>query len=342
MKTQQALTLAMLAGVVGIAANAVQAVQITALNTAFTQNFNSMSGNAMPADWTIAGAASTGTSATTLNATSGGNSYKFTSPGTDNAVGFLTSGSYSSPRSIDVSYTNNTGATLTSLALSFDYEKYRTGTRAFGWTFFANTGSGYVQQAFGTQNYAADVANGSSGTFNPPGIVNKSGTISGLNLAAGATAAFRWTMTGVGGSTNGQALAIDNFSLTAQGTLPNTAPTFTAEPYAITLDLASTTSFSFNGLATDVDTSNVLSVTADNVPSFATFSSTGGSFNLSASGLTPANVGTYTVDLSVADGAGGTDTSTVSIEIVNTAVPEPTTIGLLSLGALAALRRRRA
>src|SRR5207248_2692605 len=38
-----------------------------------------------------------------------------------------------------------------------------------------------------------------------------------LSIAPGATYYLRWTLTGNGGSTNGQGLGLDNFSITASG-----------------------------------------------------------------------------------------------------------------------------
>ena len=65
-----------------------------------------------------------------------------TASSTERAIGFLSAGSYSSPRSIVYAFTNNTGVTVTNLDLSWNYEKYRSGTRAFDWTFFHGASTG--------------------------------------------------------------------------------------------------------------------------------------------------------------------------------------------------------
>ncbi len=173
------------------------------------------------ADW------STGTSATTLTyGSTGSGAVTSSSSGgvinwanglrdssTDRALGFLTTGSFASPRSVMYAFTNNTGATVISIDLSWDYEKYRTGTRAFDWTFFhGSTSAATTAATEGNQSYAADAANA---VVNPPTTTNKSFSITGLSIPHGSTYYLRWTYTGVGGSTNSQGLAIDNFTIKA-------------------------------------------------------------------------------------------------------------------------------
>jgi hypothetical protein len=140
-----------------------------------------------------------------------------TASSTDRAVGFLTTGGFTSPRTIAFRFTNNTGATVTSIDLAFDYEKYRSGTRAFNWTFFHGSGTNATTAAAsGDQSYAADANN--TTVFNPPTAISKTFTISGLSIANGDSYTLRWTFTGVGGSTNGQGIGLDNFSITLNGT----------------------------------------------------------------------------------------------------------------------------
>jgi len=208
--------------------------------SAQTQNFDGMASTGaatLPTGFRVSNATaySGGTSATTLAAgtsgagaltgTSGGGTYNFangvTASATDRALGFLTSGSFASPRSIMLEIQNTTGSTITELNISFDYEKYRTGSRAFDWTFFSGSdGSAWTAQTGGDQSYSADGANA---VVNPSTTISKNVTITGLSIAANAKYYLRWTFTGSGGSTNGQAIGIDNFSITA--TLAAATPT---------------------------------------------------------------------------------------------------------------------
>lgn len=205
--------------------------------TPVTQNFDSIGATAtaaLPSGWRVdsvsaspttvyanAATATTnaaGTSGTgALTGSSGGGTYNFangvTATSTDRAVGWLSSGSYTSPRQMFVQLTNNSGQTLNSLAISFDVEKYRTGMRAFNINFFSSTdGTNWTAQTGGDLSYSADAANA---VVNPPIGTSKSVTISNLNIADGASFYLRWAYIGSGGSSNAQGLGIDNFSATA-------------------------------------------------------------------------------------------------------------------------------
>jgi uncharacterized repeat protein (TIGR02543 family) len=225
-------------------------VSITSVGTAVTQNFNGI-GTSATADiatvssvptgfrvgtnWSSSLTSTTqaaGTSGTgVLTSSSAGGTYNFangiTASSTDRAVGFLTSSSYSSPRSLVYRFTNNTGRTVTSITLSWNYEKYRSGSRAFAWTFFHGSFDNPSTAAIsGDQSYGADAVN--TTVYNPPQSVSKSVTITGLNIPNGTQYGFRWTCTGNGGSNNGQALGIDDFSIT----LNSDFPAFTACNYS--------------------------------------------------------------------------------------------------------------
>ncbi|MES2797867.1 MAG: ExeM/NucH family extracellular endonuclease, partial [Bacteroidota bacterium] len=207
-------------------------LDISSLGNAFTQNFDGIGtsttatlpvGFKIGTDWSIGTTNTTraaGTSGTgALNGTSAGGIYNFangvTASSTDRAIGILNSGSFTSPQSIVLAITNNSGSTITSLNINFDYEKYRTGTRAFNWTFFhgsAATPSG--SETAGDQSYGADLANA---VVNPPTTISKVVSLTGLSIPSGSNYYFKWTLTGVGGSSNGQGIGIDNFSITASG-----------------------------------------------------------------------------------------------------------------------------
>ncbi len=214
-------------------------ISLAALGTAVTENFNGMgtSGTATtPTGIRIGTDFTTGTSATTLTygntgtgvvtSSSSGGAINWADgvagSATDRALGFLTTGSYTSPRSIICAFTNNTGSAITNLQLSWDYEKYRSGTRAIDWTFFhGSTSAAATAATAGDQSYAADA--NTSTVFSPSSDIAKSLTLTGLNIADGATYYLRWTYTGVGGSTNSQGLAIDDLSIKGCGTV--SAPT---------------------------------------------------------------------------------------------------------------------
>jgi hypothetical protein len=233
--------------------NSTQAqVSITNVGNAVSQDFNGMgssstatlpAGFKMGTDWSTGATATTqaaGTSGTgILTGTIAGGFYNFangvTSSSTDRAIGFLTSGSYSSPRSIIYAFTNNTGFTVTSISLSWNYEKYRSGTRAFDWTFFHGSSSNAnTANISGNQSYAADANN--TTISNPPTSTAKSFTISGLSITNGSAYYLRWIYTGSGGSSNAQAIGIDDFSISLTSCTTPTALSFPTQPTDVLQD----------------------------------------------------------------------------------------------------------
>ncbi|RXK59305.1 T9SS type A sorting domain-containing protein [Lacibacter luteus] len=211
-------------------------ISIAAVSTTYSQNFDGMgssataalpsgfvvsSGSIFSAGTSATGAAAGTTGAGVLTSTSSGAVYNFangiTASATDRSLGFLTSSSFSSPRTIMLQIVNNTGSTLTSLNISFDYEKYRSGSRAFDWLFYhGSDGASWASETAGNQSYTADAAN--TTVYNPPTAASKSFSVSGLSILNGSVYYLRWTFTGSGGSTNGQAIGIDNFSVSATST----------------------------------------------------------------------------------------------------------------------------
>jgi len=240
---------------------------IAALGVAYTETFDALGSAAtatLPSGFKMGSDYATGVSATTAAAgtsgtgvvtgSSGGGFYNWasgvTASATDRAIGFLSSGSYASPRSIICGFTNNTGATIDSLTVGWNYEKYRSGTRAFDWTFFSgDTATATTAVSAGNQSYAADA--NTTTVSNPPGSVAKTVTLAGLGLAAGSTYYLRWTYTGNGGSTNAQGLGIDDVSITAFGTpvaTPVISGAATAAAFSTTYGTASAAqSFAVSG-----------------------------------------------------------------------------------------------
>jgi hypothetical protein len=121
--------------------------------TTISETFNAMTtGTSLPAHWQMSpaggGAAATFQNPATTNFTAVSEVANSGSPitagrynwgnnaGADRAIGFMTSGSYVSPNAIMAWYQNNSGATVTSLTVTFQIERYRVNTflsfRPFG------------------------------------------------------------------------------------------------------------------------------------------------------------------------------------------------------------------
>src|ERR1041384_3323296 len=222
----------------------------------YTQNFSSMgipltnpAPSNLPADFrqdTISAPRSVGSfsAANTQTARVGGanvsttaanGSYNFgagttTLGDSDRAVGFISSATATMSGNLYAQFTNNTGAALSGLRISYDVEKYRTGSTPAGFRyqlFYSLDGSAWTNAGpdFFT-SFPADADN--SGFATAPGatasVTNKSISVS---VANGANVFLAWNYSVVSGSTttNAQALAIDNISVLAIGTAVPTNPT---------------------------------------------------------------------------------------------------------------------
>jgi hypothetical protein len=207
---------------------------ITAQNTNFTQDFNSMGSAAgtIPGGFKAAlgndhsfNGTTTDEATTSYPSNLQGRCYNFGYPqnSSDRSLGFINSNSYSSPRSITSQIVNNTGATIDTIKLSWKYEKYRSGNRQWDWNFFygpsSSPSTNYPQ---GNQSYPSDGNNTTA--YTPPLTVNKSVTLANLNIPAGASYYFMWTLTGLGGSTNGMALSIDDVTINCKSSAPACPP----------------------------------------------------------------------------------------------------------------------
>jgi subtilisin-like proprotein convertase family protein len=259
---------------------------ITVQGTAVTQNFNGIGTTptaALPAgfamgtttnstDWSLLQTTTSQAAGTTgtgiLTSGSAGGAYNFangiTGSSTERAIGFLNSSGYTSSRSIVYAFTNNTGITVTSMTIQWDYEKYRSGSRQWDWTFFhGNTSSPVNASTSGDQSYPADAGN--TVVSNPPTSVTKTITLTGLNIPNGSTYYIRWTLTGLSGSSNGQALGIDNFSITLQDVCSGTPNNGTASISSSSGCAGATINLSTSGISTGSGISYQWQSSTDNV-----------------------------------------------------------------------------
>ena len=208
-------------------------VSLTTQGVAYTQDFNSLASSGttnttLPAGWALLEA---GTSALNNGAYSGGTGssnagdvYSF-GTNSDRAFGGLLSGTLTP--TIGASFTNNTGGALTSLVISYTGEQWRIGNSAAARTdrldFQYSTNATNLATGTWTDVDSLDF-NGPIGTaasataLDGNAAANRAAitfTITGLNIAPGATFFIRWNDFNAAGSDDG--LAVDDFSLTPQG-----------------------------------------------------------------------------------------------------------------------------
>ena len=221
------------------AANLYAQVIITSTATPYTQNFNTLitsgTSSTLPTGWKLL---ETGTNAnTTLAADAGssatGNTYSYgTGTNTDRAFGGLLSGSLNP--TIGVQIRNSTGATITSLTISYIGEQWRCGTAGrtdqldFQYSLTAtslSTGTWTDVNAldFASPSTATTGAKDGNATANRTA---KSTIITGLSIANNGLFWLRWNDLDASGADDG--LSVDDFSIQLNGSdvTPPTASTF--------------------------------------------------------------------------------------------------------------------
>ena len=223
----------------GVSADTSTPVSITSFGTALTENFNSLASvgtsTSMPVGW---GYVESGTNAnTTYTAGTGfsntGDTYSFgATASAERAFGGLLSGNL--VPIVGAQFTNNTGGTITSLAISYTGEQWRLGSagRTDRLDFQISTNATALNAGTYTDVDALDfngpISAGSLGPLDgnlPANRRNISSTINGLSIADGASFFIRWTDSNATAADDG--LSIDDFSLTASGVAVDQAPAVT-------------------------------------------------------------------------------------------------------------------
>ena len=209
-------------------AQAAGTVSLTTLGSAYTENFDSLANtgtsSTVPSGWDFI---ESGTNANTTYAAgtgsdTGGNTYSFGSASsTERAFGGLLSGSL--VPTIGASFSNNTGATINSLDITYYGEEWRLGTAArtdrleFQYSLDATslttgTWTGVTALNFVTPDTVTTGAKNGNAISDRTQV---SASIAGLNIANGGTFWIRWNDFNASGADDG--LAVDDFSLTPQG-----------------------------------------------------------------------------------------------------------------------------
>jgi DNA/RNA endonuclease G (NUC1) len=227
-------------------------------SVSYTQNFDSMNiplssptPSNLPADFRVLtvsavrnvgsfGSASNQTlrvGGANLSSAAANGSYNFGAGGTalgnaDRAPGFLASGTATMSGNLYAQLTNNTGAALTGLQISYDVEKYRNGSNPAGFRIqLFHSSDGVIWTSAGPDfltSFAPDVDN--SGFINAPGAtVAVSNKTLNVSVANGANIFLAWNYSVSTGSTttNAPALAVDNVSILGLGGATPTDPSGT-------------------------------------------------------------------------------------------------------------------
>lgn len=286
-----------------------QTVSLT--NTsAYTQDFNSLANsgttnNTLPQGWSFANSSTT--LLTSYRAGTGSDNtgavYSYgSSVATDRAFGSLASNGTANIF-LGAAFTNNTGATITSLAISYTGEQWRNGGNTaahklqFQYSLDATSLSTGTWVNVTALDFTSPTTTTTAAALDGNATANRSAlssSISSLNIATGATFRLRFFDTNDSGNDHG--LAIDDFSLTPTTSGSSPCPTITLSPTS--LPAASTSSnysasFSASGSSSSPYT---FTVTAGSLPPGLTLSGS------TLSG-TPTTAGNYNFTLTASDSA---------------------------------------
>ncbi|RYD52739.1 MAG: T9SS type A sorting domain-containing protein [Sphingobacteriales bacterium] len=171
----------------------------------------------LPAGWTAASSSTAAYKGPSSNPGTTGGYYAFSQTGntSDYSIGALRTTSTGNI-TYAVSFTNNSGTTITSITLGWDYKQFSFNNTS-GWNC-----SGTGALAGNTTLDNKDFTGASSGTTGSGAITSVTAfNLNGLSIAPGQTFGISWVTVDISGSDNG--IGIDNFSIIASAV--NSVPT---------------------------------------------------------------------------------------------------------------------
>ncbi len=234
-----------------------QQVNLTAVNTPYNQDFNSLASSgtssATPVGWYFAETGTNANSSYSTGTGSGntGDTYSFGPAGTpERAFGGLQSGSL--VPTTGAAFTNNTGAVATALQITYTGEQWRLGAASrtlpdrldfqYSLTATSLTSGSWID--VNELDFNAPVVAGTVGLLDGNAAPNRTTityTISGLSIPAGATFWIRWNSVDVTNADDG--LAVDDFSITPIG--ESSKPTLSINDATVTEGNTGTTTAAF-------------------------------------------------------------------------------------------------
>ncbi len=218
-------------------------ISFTTMGATYSQDFNTLASSgtssALPTGWYFD---ETSTNANTLytagtGSSTTGDTYSFGSTGSsERAFGELRSNALSPL--LGASFTNNTGASINSLDVSYTGEQWRSGDNTtaipdklnFQYSTTASSIASGTYTSVTALDFSGPQPTAVAGALNGNLPANRTvivGTISGLSIPNGTTFFIRWTDTDITGSDDG--LAIDDFNITPHHTNQPTNPEIIAQ-----------------------------------------------------------------------------------------------------------------
>jgi hypothetical protein len=216
---------------------------------------------ALPLDWKVdknatartVGAYSAAVSATeqsagnSMSATAANGIYNYaagvSNAATDRAIGWISSSSATKSGNLYVALTNSGAATITSLDIAYNVEKYRKGSNAAGFSiqlYHSTDGTTWTSAGAAFLTTIAADADNTGYAAAPGATVAVSGTLTGISVASGGTLYLAWNYSVASGSTtsNAQGLGVDDVSISVPSSA--TPPAFTSGtgPYNATSGVA--------------------------------------------------------------------------------------------------------
>jgi uncharacterized protein len=214
---------------------ALASISLTSFGLPYTQDFNTLASSGtsstLPAEWLIAESGTNANSTYTAGTGSGttGDTYSFGTTAADRALGGLQSGTLIP--SFGISFTNNIGGAITSLLVGYTGEQWRLGAAGrvdrldFQYSLDASSLTTGTWIDFDTLDFTAPVSLGTVGALDGNASPNRtviSPVAIPISIGTGSTFWIRWTDFNATGADDG--LAIDDFSLTARGTVEEVIP----------------------------------------------------------------------------------------------------------------------
>jgi predicted extracellular nuclease len=302
-------------------------ITVIALNTLglpYSQDFNSLAAtgtsSTLPAGWFFA---ETGTNAnTTYTAGTGssnaGDTYSFGTAAADRALGGVLSGSLTP--TFGAQFINSSGATFTSIQVSYTGEQWRLGTANrtvadrldFQYSMDATSLSTGTWVNVDTLDFTAPMA-GTVGLRDGNQAANRttiSFTFTDLTLPDGTPFWIRWTDFNASGADDG--LAVDDFVITPSGTV-NTTPT-------VNLSVSRNDGSEAAGTVVTVTATASAAVSGDQTVAVS----------VAGAGITAAD---YALSAAVITIPSGQTTGSVTFTVLDDNLIEPTETALISIGS---------